>query len=133
MTAPKKAGIPVSPFLNVPTLIATNTLRPSGSMALTSAQAVISRQVPSGAAICSPHSVSCQTTPAWAPKNLSNQPPNGWSGNCASSSEAGIACTEENTCFSNDSICVDPATEPQRDGDRAIERQRDRGTERQRA
>src|SRR5262249_57811656 len=77
MTARKKEGFPVSPFLNVPTLITTNTLRPPGKLALTSAQAGRSCPAPPGAAIRSPHSVSCHTTPAFGPTVSLNQPAKG--------------------------------------------------------
>src|SRR5215475_10175008 len=69
MTARKKEGFPVNPFLKVPTLIVTNTLRPPGKLALTSAQAGRSFPAP----ICSPHSLSCQTTPAFGPITSLNQ------------------------------------------------------------
>src|SRR5262245_42455301 len=108
MTAPKKAGFPVSPFLNVPTLILINTLRSSGRTALISAQAGGSCPVSPGATIRLPHSVSCQTTPAFGPMTCSSQLAKERPGSFASRSEAGIACTKDNACFSNESICVAP-------------------------
>src|SRR5215475_1294363 len=109
MTARKSTGFPVIPFLKVPTLIMTNTLRPSGKLALTSAQAGRSRLVLSGATICSPHSVSCQTTPAFGPVTCSNQLAKERPGSSASRAEAGISLTKDNACFSNESICGAPA------------------------
>src|SRR5262249_21885833 len=108
MTARKSTGFPVSPFLKVPTLIMTNTLRPSGKLALTSAQAGRSCPVLSGAPICSPHSVSCQTTPAFGPVTCSNQLAKERPGSSASRAEAGIARTKDNPCFSHESICGAP-------------------------
>src|SRR5215471_18349926 len=108
MTAPKKAGFPVSPFLNVPTLILINTLRLSGRTASISAQADRSCPVSPGATIRSPQSVSCQTTPASGPMTCSNQLAKGRPGSFASRSEAGIACTKDNACFSNEFICGAP-------------------------
>src|SRR5262245_1845774 len=105
MTARKSTGFPVNPFLKVPTLILTNTLRPSGKLALTSAHAGRSCPELSGATICSPHSVSCQITPAFGPVICSNQLAKERPGNSASRAEAGIACTKDNACFSNESTC----------------------------
>src|SRR5215813_3861864 len=104
MTARKSTGFPVSSFLKVPTLIMTNTLRPSGKLALTSAQAGRSCPVLSGAAICSPHSVSCHITPAFGPVTSSNQLAKERLGSSASRAEAGIARTKDNARFSNESI-----------------------------
>src|SRR5262247_1910747 len=108
MTAPKKAGFSVSPFLNVPTLIVINTLRLSGRTAVISAQAGRSLHVSLGAMNCLPHSVSCQTTPAFAPMTCSNQFAKERLGSSASRSEAGIARTKDNACFSKESICGAP-------------------------
>src|SRR5262245_32936113 len=108
MTAPKKAGFPVSPFLNVPTLILIYTLRSSGRTALISAQAGRSCPVSPGATIRLPHSVSCQATPAFGPMTCSNQLAKERPGSFASRSEAGIACAKDNACFSNESICGAP-------------------------
>src|SRR5215468_2178818 len=108
MTARKSSGFPVRPFLKVPTMNKTNTLRPSGKLALTSAQADRSCSVFSGATICSPHSVSCQTTPAFGPVTCSNQLAKERPGSSASRAEAGIVCTKDNACFSNESICGEP-------------------------
>src|SRR5262245_14470187 len=108
MAAPKKAGFPSIPFLKVPTLIATNTLRPSGRLALISAQARRSCPGLSGATIRSPHSASCQITPASGPMIPLNQLAKGLPVNFASRSEADIFCTEDNACFSNESICGAP-------------------------
>src|SRR5215468_1530133 len=108
MTARKSTGFPVSPFLKVPTLILTNTLRPSGKLALTSAQADRSCSVFSGATICSSHSVSCQITPAFGPVSCSNQLAKERPGSSASRAEAGIARTKDNACFSNESTCGAP-------------------------
>src|SRR6266511_1819282 len=119
MTARKKEGFPVSPFLKVPTLIATNTLRPPGKLALTSAQA--GRSFP--ASICSPHSVSCQTTPAFGPMTSLNQFAKGRLGSASSRSEADISCVEDIACFSKELVC--PATEPQSHRDKETRRQGD--------
>src|SRR5215471_3691384 len=59
------------------------------------------------------HSVSCQTIPAFAPpdfalRTCSNQLAKDCPGSLASRSEAGIACTEDNACFSKESICGAP-------------------------
>src|SRR5499426_605779 len=108
MTAPKKAGFSVSPFLNVPTLIVINTLRLSGRTAVISAQAGRSLPVTLGAMNCLPHSVSCQTTPAFGPMTCSSQLAKERPGSFASRSEAGIARTKDNACFSKESICGAP-------------------------
>src|SRR5262252_9524030 len=100
MTARKKEGFPVNPFLKVPTLIATNTFCPPGKLALTSAQAGRSFPAP----ICSPHSVSCQTTPAFGPMTSLNQLAKGRLGSDSSRSDADISCAEEVACLSNEPV-----------------------------
>src|SRR5499426_1451850 len=104
MTALKKEGFPVSPFLKVPTLIATNTFRPPGKLAMTSAQAGRSCPASPEAGSGSPHSVNCQTTPAFGPMTSLNQPAKGRLDSAASRSEADISRAEDIACFSNDFI-----------------------------
>src|SRR5262245_23489562 len=102
MTASKKEGFLVNPFLKVPTLIATYTLRPSSSLAVISAQAGRSCPVSPGAVIGSPHWVICQTTPASGPMVLLNQRAKGRVGSASSRSEADTLCAEEIARLSND-------------------------------
>src|SRR5215475_4022878 len=127
MTARKKEGFPVSPFLKVPTLIVTNTLRPPGKLALTSAQAGRSFPAP----ICSPHSVSCQTTPAFGPITSLNQLAKGRLGSASSRSEADISCAEDIACFSKEPVCPATEREGERNGERHRRRQGDKGRRRQ--
>src|SRR5215475_1765011 len=131
MTARKNAGFPVSPFLKVPTLIATNTLRPSGRLALISAQAGRSCPVLPGAPICSPHSVSCQTTPAFWPTISLNQLAKGRLGSASSRSEADISCAEDIARFSKEPVCPATEREGERNGERHRRRQGDKGRRRQ--
>src|SRR5262249_6883357 len=102
MTAPKKVGLPLSPFLNVPTAIPTTSLTPLGKTALASTQADRPCSFLSGAVLRSPHSASCQTTPACGPATCLNQSAKGSLGNSASRSKASICCTTANACFSKD-------------------------------
>src|SRR5262245_50954714 len=104
MTARKREGFPVSPFLKVPTLITTNTLRPPGKLALTSAHAGRSCPACPGAAIRSPHSVSCQTTPAFGPMISLTQLHKGRMGSASSGAEDDISCAEDMTYLSNEHV-----------------------------
>src|SRR5262245_7901903 len=106
MMARKKVGGPMSPFLKLPTDITIITLLPSCVSAIASAQA--GRSGTSSFEIFSPHSLSCQTTPAFGPMISLNQLPNGRWGNLSSRLEAGIRCTEASACFSNDKVCDIP-------------------------
>src|SRR5215475_7190713 len=106
MMARKKVGGPMRPFLKLPTDITIITLLPSGVSAIASAQA--GRSGTASFEIFSPHSLSCQTTPAFGPMISLNQLPNGRWGNLSSRLEAGIRCTEASASFSNDKDCDIP-------------------------
>src|SRR5262245_49055396 len=108
MTARKKVGEPEKPFLKLPTEITIITLLPSGVRAMTSAQAGRSGVRLLEDLSCTPHSLNCQTTPAFGPMSSLNQLPNGRWGNLLSRLEAGMRCTEARACFSNDNDCDIP-------------------------
>src|SRR5262245_33883742 len=80
----------------------TMTLRPSDKIVLTSTQACVSPSPLEDASTCSPHSLSCQTTPAPGPTSFPNQSVNGSLGNSASKSEARVRWVSDTACFSND-------------------------------
>src|SRR5262245_61939028 len=108
MTARKKVGEPERPFLKLPTEITIITLLPSGVRAITSAQAGRSGVTLLEDFSCTPHSLNCQTTPAFGPMSSLNQLPNGRWGNLLSRLEAGMRCTEASACISNDTDCDIP-------------------------